>query len=205
MPVRQAGSRHSVGRTEFGEHSTKFSEGSAKFSEHSTKFSEHATKFSEHSTLSEDSTAFDRANAVCRSTQVNAVQQQGVRELAGHKNTQLALAKELSHSHMLPIAKFARGKLRGVPGYAELTFSLDETACKRISSRSSMQSPAAPHRSASGSSAPINWCGVDRAGGSYGTLGLSPGIRGTTTGPVAHASTMRLRSGNANTSAAAAR
>jgi hypothetical protein len=45
MPVRQAGSRHSVGRTEFGEHSTKFREGS--------------TKFSEHSKLSEDSTAFD--------------------------------------------------------------------------------------------------------------------------------------------------
>jgi hypothetical protein len=45
MSLRQARSRHSAGRTEFGEHSTKFREGS--------------TKFSEHSKLSEDSTAFD--------------------------------------------------------------------------------------------------------------------------------------------------
>jgi hypothetical protein len=55
-----------------------------------------------------------------------------IRELAGHKNKQLALAKELSHSHMLPIAKFARGKLRGLPGYAELTKAVDVAAPKKL-------------------------------------------------------------------------
>jgi hypothetical protein len=55
-----------------------------------------------------------------------------IRELAGHKSTQLALAKELSHSHMLPIAKFARGKLRGVPGYAELTKAVNVGAPKKL-------------------------------------------------------------------------
>jgi hypothetical protein len=54
------------------------------------------------------------------------------RQLEGHRNKQLAVAKELAHSHMLPIAKFARGKLRGLPGYAELTKAVDVAAPKKL-------------------------------------------------------------------------
>ena len=43
------------------------------------------------------------------------------RFLAGQMGSQQALAKELITSHMLPIAKFARAKLRGAPDFASLT------------------------------------------------------------------------------------
>ena len=46
------------------------------------------------------------------------------RTLSGHSSTQHDLAAALREQHMLPIAKYARAKLRGVPGYAALTTRL---------------------------------------------------------------------------------
>ena len=43
------------------------------------------------------------------------------RTLVRGMGEQAALINDLIHSHLRPIAKFARGKLRGMPGYVELT------------------------------------------------------------------------------------
>src|SRR4051794_1444493 len=43
------------------------------------------------------------------------------RTLSGQSSTQKQLSAALRQQHMLPIAKFARARLRGVPGYAALT------------------------------------------------------------------------------------
>jgi hypothetical protein len=44
-------------------------------------------------------------------------------EIDGHANLKQALEAELRKEHLLPIASFARAKLRGVPDYATLTRS----------------------------------------------------------------------------------
>ncbi len=44
-------------------------------------------------------------------------------EIDGHGNVKQALEEELRKEHLLPIASFARAKLRGVPDYATLTRS----------------------------------------------------------------------------------
>ena len=54
------------------------------------------------------------------------------RQVTGHMSQRVALAKELAHSHMKPIAKFARGKLRGVPEFAELTKPIDAGKAKQL-------------------------------------------------------------------------
>jgi hypothetical protein len=46
-----------------------------------------------------------------------------VRDLSGHKASDRQLAIVVSNEHMLPLAKFARANLRGVPGYGALTRS----------------------------------------------------------------------------------
>jgi hypothetical protein len=46
-----------------------------------------------------------------------------VRDLMGHQGTDKQLAVVLRTEHMLPIAKFARANLRGVPGYGSLSRS----------------------------------------------------------------------------------
>src|SRR4051812_24064272 len=43
------------------------------------------------------------------------------RVLDGQMGRQVALAEELVYTNLRPIAKFAKGKLRGVPEFAELT------------------------------------------------------------------------------------
>ena len=48
------------------------------------------------------------------------------RSLAGYISRQRALIQELIRSHITPIAKFSRAKLRGTPHFAELTFRPDE-------------------------------------------------------------------------------
>ena len=47
-----------------------------------------------------------------------------IRAGVGAMSRQRVLAKQLIDSHMKPISKFARGKLRGAPDYAELTVSV---------------------------------------------------------------------------------
>lgn len=54
------------------------------------------------------------------------------RDLAGQMGRQQALAKQLIASHLLPIAKFARGKLRGVPDFAALTQAVDASKPKQL-------------------------------------------------------------------------
>jgi hypothetical protein len=55
-----------------------------------------------------------------------------IRTLEGQMNKKVALAKELVHSHLRPIAKFAKGKLRGVPEYAELTATGNPTKVTKL-------------------------------------------------------------------------
>lgn len=54
------------------------------------------------------------------------------RTLIGEISRQRALAKQLVDSHMRPITKFARGKLRGVPDYAALTETVDPLNTSRL-------------------------------------------------------------------------
>jgi hypothetical protein len=50
----------------------------------------------------------------------------------GQMNRQQALARQLVEKNMRPIAKFARGKLRGAPGYAELTVKVSTASPTRL-------------------------------------------------------------------------
>ena len=65
------------------------------------------------------------------------------RDLAGQMGRQQALAKQLIASHLRPIAKFARGKLRGVPDYAALTLPVDAGKPKRLLHNARTMSDAA--------------------------------------------------------------
>jgi hypothetical protein len=55
-----------------------------------------------------------------------------VRALQGGIKTQKAMAAELVASHLLPIAKFARTKLRGTPDFGELTQPVDTAKPKQL-------------------------------------------------------------------------
>jgi hypothetical protein len=63
------------------------------------------------------------ADANARIASLSVAQSAAERTLSGHSSTQQDLARALREQHMQPIAKFARAKLRGVPGYAALTKS----------------------------------------------------------------------------------
>jgi len=67
-------------------------------------------------------------------------------DLAGQKAQQKALVKDLRQQHMVPIARFARAKLRGAPDFAALTnsgFLLQPTQLVRAAR--AMATAAAPH------------------------------------------------------------
>lgn len=70
--------------------------------------------------------------AIVAATVHHTTQGTASRQATGQVNQQGALAKELAHSHMMPIAKFARGKLRGVPEFAELTKPVNVTKAKKL-------------------------------------------------------------------------
>jgi hypothetical protein len=54
------------------------------------------------------------------------------RTLVGEMSRQRVLAQQLVDSHMRPITKFARGKLRGVPDYAALTVRVGAVNVTRL-------------------------------------------------------------------------
>jgi len=71
------------------------------------------------------------------------------RSLAGQISRQRALEKQLVRSHMVPIAKFARAKLRGAPDFAALTSRGDNlVGAKLLRSARSMVTAAAPYADA---------------------------------------------------------
>ena len=71
------------------------------------------------------------------------------RSLAGQISRQRALVQELIRRHITPIAKFARAKLRGTPGFAELTFKPDEKRpAALVRAARSMAVAAAPYADA---------------------------------------------------------
>jgi hypothetical protein len=71
------------------------------------------------------------------------------RSLAGQTSRQRALEKQLVRSHMIPIAKFARAKLRGAPDFAALTPRGDNlVGATLLRSARSMATAAAPYADA---------------------------------------------------------
>jgi hypothetical protein len=70
--------------------------------------------------------------AIAAVTEHRTNQGTAARQATGQMNRQSVFAEELAHSHMMPIATFARGKLRGVPEFAELTKKINVEKPKQL-------------------------------------------------------------------------